>query len=103
MDCQKEIVKNLRGYNPEKIILFGSYAWGKPNEDSDYDLLIIKDTKENFYNRIPEARKRLYGIKKAFDILVLTPQEVKDRLRKRDFFIEDIINKGKVLYEGERR
>lgn len=92
----RELVKN---YKPEKIILFGSFAWGRPGPDSDLDLLIIKKARKNHYRRIPEVRSYLHHIDRAFDILVMTPGEVKKRLRLGDFFIEDILKKGKVLYE----
>ncbi|MDD3487345.1 MAG: nucleotidyltransferase domain-containing protein [Candidatus Moranbacteria bacterium] len=93
------IVENLKKYNPEKVILFGSWVWGKPKKDSDIDLLIVKDTKKNPYKRMPEARKFLHGIDFPFDVLVFTPKEIEERLRANDFFISEIINKGKVLYE----
>ena len=93
-----QTIKNLKKYNPEKIILFGSYAWGKPTEDSDIDILIIKKTKKNPYKRIPEARKYLHGINHAFDILVMNPEEEKKRLILGDSFIEEIIKKGRILY-----
>lgn len=100
----KKIAKRIEEkYKPEKIILFGSYAWGKPTKDSDVDLLIIKKTRQKHYKRIPEARSYLYDIDQAFDILVLTPSELKNRLNLGDFFIEDIIKKGKVLYEAKRQ
>jgi len=94
----KQIVENLKKYNPEKIILFGSHAWGKPRKDSDIDLLIIKETKESHYKRIPEARKYLRNINEAFDILIMRPDEVEKRLKLGDFFIKNIINQGKILY-----
>ncbi|OGG87328.1 hypothetical protein CO134_03395 [Candidatus Kuenenbacteria bacterium CG_4_9_14_3_um_filter_39_14] len=96
------IAKKLRNYKPKKIILFGSYVNGKINQDSDVDLLIIKDTKQNPYERIPEVRKYLLGSDFAFDILVMTPQEIKRRLLVDDFFIKDIIQNGKVLYEAKK-
>jgi len=95
-------VKNLKEYKPEKIILFGSYAWGKPKKDSDIDLLIIKKTKRSPYKRIPEARRYLHNINQAFDILVMKPEEVERRLKLGDFFIEEIIKKGKILYEARK-
>ena len=97
-----QTVKSLKKYKPEKIILFGSYAWGKPKKDSDIDILIIKKTKKNHYKRIPEAKKYLHGIDHAFDILVMNPEEVKKRLSLGDFFIEEIIKKGKILYESAK-
>jgi len=101
---QKEIQKIVQQikekYKPEKIILFGSFAWGKPTRDSDMDLLVIKKTKKDHYQRIPEVRSYLHNIDKAFDILVMTPKEIAKRLALGDFFIEEIIKKGKVLYES---
>ena len=102
MTDTKQIVKNLKKYKPEKIILFGSHAWGEPRKDSDIDLLIIKKTKESHYKRIPEARKYLHGINQAFDILIMRPDEVEKRLKLGDFFIEEIIQKGKVLYATKK-
>jgi len=97
-----QTVKNLKKYKPEKIILFGSYAWGKPKKDSDIDILIIKKTKESPYKRIPKARSYLHNINRAFDILVMKPEEVKRRLKLGDFFIKEIIKRGKVLYEARK-
>ncbi|HOL22411.1 MAG TPA: nucleotidyltransferase domain-containing protein [bacterium] len=99
----KQISESLKDYNPEKVILFGSYAWGTPGEDSDFDLLIIKRTNQKFFKRVPEARKYLYKINSAFDILVLTPEEIEKRRKMGDFFIKEILEKGKVLYERKKQ
>ncbi|MCM8801003.1 MAG: nucleotidyltransferase domain-containing protein [Candidatus Omnitrophica bacterium] len=99
MHLFKQIVESLKFYHPEKIILFGSYARGKPAKDSEIDLLVIKSTKKDHYRRIPEVRAYLHHLDKAFDILVMTPKEINKRLKLGDFFIEDIIKKGKILYE----
>jgi predicted nucleotidyltransferase len=97
----KKIIDQIKDkYKPKKIILFGSFAWGKPNKNSDIDLLIIKDTKKDYYQRIPEVRSLLHNIDRAFDILVMTQKEVAKRLKLGDFFIEDILKKGKVIYEA---
>lgn len=101
MNILKKIVENLKFYQPKKIILFGSFAFGKETKNSDIDLLIIKDTKKDYYKRIPEARSYLYNIDQAFDILVMTSNEIKKRLDIGDFFIKDIIDKGKLLYEAK--
>jgi len=95
------IVEKLKDYKPEKIILFGSWAWGKPKADSDIDLLIVKDTKKNPYKRIPEARKFLREVNSPVDILVFTSEEISKRLREKDFFISEIFEKGKILYEAK--
>ncbi|MFH0854810.1 MAG: nucleotidyltransferase domain-containing protein [bacterium] len=73
----KKIVEKIKPYNPEKIILFGSRAWGKPHCDSDFDLMIIKKTREKYFNRIFKTRKLLYGMNESFDIIVMTPAEIK--------------------------
>lgn len=100
MNILEKIIENLKPYQPKKIILFGSFIF-KKNKDSDIDLLIVKDTKKDHYKRIPEARSYLHNIDQAFDILVMTSKEIKKRLELGDFFIKDIIEKGKVLYEAK--
>lgn len=97
-----DIVSNLKAnYSPEKIILFGSYSDGTFTEDSDIDLLIVKKTKKHPIWRRVEARKASRA-KIPMDILVYTPDELKKLLRDKSFFIMEIIEKGKVLYERTR-
>ena len=90
--------KIVKGINPEKIILFGSYAWGKPTKDSDVDLFIVKDSEERRIDRAREVRKVILGSGVAVDILVYTPKEVEKRVSMEDPFIMNILNKGKLLY-----
>ena len=88
-------------YRPEKIILFGSAVDGDIHEDSDADLVVIKDTATNFYDRIGEVSGIVpHGI--PLDILVYTPEEfLKMQMDKYGYFVNDeIIGKGKVLYES---
>jgi len=92
----EKIVKN---FNPEKIILFGSYAWGKPSTDSDLDLLIIMKSKLPPVKRIAEVSKILRPRIIPIDILVKTPKEIEKRLEIGDFFIKEILTKGKIIYE----
>lgn len=90
----------VKSYNPEKIILFGSLAWGKVGPDSDIDLMIIKKTKKDYFNRGTEFVKRVNTrINAPKDIIIFTPEEIKKRLSIEDNFIEKIINNGKILYE----
>ncbi len=99
----KKIAKRIEEkYKPEKIILFGSYAWGKPTKDSDVDLLIVKNTNKNFFQRLFEVRQITDG-EMPLDILVRTPNEIRKRLELGDFFYEDIINKGKFIYEKSKK
>ncbi len=95
----REIVKE---YQPEKIILFGSYAWGKPNEDSDVDLFILKNTDKPRLERERELRKSLFSSDFPLDIIVYTPKEAEKSINEnRNLFIEDIVRNGKILYKKE--
>lgn len=96
-----KIVRQLvEGYKPEKVILFGSYAYGNQNADSDLDLLIIKKTSERFIDRCIKVRKLVSDPKRSipFQPIVLTPHELEERLAVGDQFITEIVTQGKVLY-----
>ena len=101
----KEIIsgiveKIVKEYNPRRIILFGSYAYGTPGDASDLDILIIKDTDSPPRDRWMEVRRILRPFNRLIPIspLVYTTREVEERRMVKDFFIEDILNKGRVLY-----
>lgn len=91
----KLIAKNVE---PEKIILFGSYATGIPDENSDLDLLIIKDSKIPRYKRGREIRKYLRGIGVPMDIIVYTNEEIEKWKNVKEAFITQVISHGRVLY-----
>jgi predicted nucleotidyltransferase len=96
----QEMVRRLvAAFQPEKIILFGSHAWGRPDEDSDVDLLVViphSDLKP--VRRSAEAHRCLRGLAVPKDILVRTRAEV-DRYRHLPASLEHVIfNQGKVLY-----
>lgn len=95
----KSITNQLIGfYKPEKIILFGSLAWGRPDRASDIDLLIAKEkVPKNKRERVRELLNKI-SYKKATDFLIFRPSEVKERLSMGDPFIKTIFEKGKVLY-----
>lgn len=84
--------------NPDKIILFGSYADGNPTEESDLDLLVIKDTDMPVYKRSTEIKKYLRGMKIPLDLLVYTPAEVERYKDLGETFISQILKKGKLVY-----
>ncbi|MEW6026655.1 MAG: nucleotidyltransferase domain-containing protein [Planctomycetota bacterium] len=97
-----DIVERIKDeYTPERIILYGSFAYGHPNRNSDIDLLIIKDTQERPIDRrirvrrIADIRDSSYP---AFSPIVLTNKELKRRVQIGDQFVKEILNKGKVLY-----
>ena len=87
-------------FHPDRIILFGSYAYGAPTPDSDVDLLVVMPTRNQIEQavRIDEAiDDRAF----ALDLLVRTPKVIEDRLRWGDWFIKEIMERGKVLYEKD--
>lgn len=92
----RKIGRQLR---PKKVILFGSYAYGRPNADSDVDLFVIMPSRQRPVERARLVSKMLHPRPFPVDILVRTPQEVRRRLALGDSFIEEIITHGKVLYE----
>ncbi len=87
-------------YEPKKIILYGSYAYGEPTQDSDVDLLIIKNTDKRLIDRWIEVKKLLRGVAPGLPIspLVYTEREIDERNTVRDFFIEEILSRGEALY-----
>ena len=99
-----KIIEALMPLKPNKIILFGSYAYGNPNEDSDIDLFLIKDDltidETRYYQR--EAKKKLLDIRKNYktngiDILSAPTEYIEKR---KDYFYKvDILQNGKVWYE----
>jgi predicted nucleotidyltransferase len=99
-DKISEIVKIIAtGYNPDKIILFGSYATGNPNEDSDLDLFVIKDSNLPRPQRTVQVRKMLYGCLIPIDLIVYTPKEIEESKENRFSFVYEVLNSGKTLYE----
>lgn len=96
----KEAVRRIiEKFNPEKIILFGSYAYGQPTADSDMDLMVIMNTEEKPHKRAVPLRKALKGIGIPKDIIVKTPEEF-DRFKNIvGTVIYPAAHKGKVLYE----
>lgn len=88
-----------RRFSPRKIVLFGSYAYGRPTPDSDVDLLVVMD--------VPTEETRRKGLdiylslpsRFPIDLLVRTPSELAWRMANNDCFIRDILQKGRVMYE----
>jgi predicted nucleotidyltransferase len=95
------IVKRIvDGYSPDKIILFGSYAYGTPTEDSDIDLFIVKDDNRKSVDRFCEVMKILRDVNGvSVEPLIFTNEELKKRVGLEDDFVLEIINNGKLLYE----
>lgn len=101
-----EIVRRLVAeYQPEKIILFGSYAYGEPHEESDLDMLIIKETLERRRDRRNAVRRMISdaGTHIPLGVFVLTPNEVAQRVRIGDQFLIEILENGEVLHAARQR
>jgi len=87
-----------REFNPRKIVLFGSYAYGKPTEDSDVDVLVIMPFNRKLGRKSLEIRQRIPA-DFPLDLIVRTPEFIAERLQWGDCFIKEILAKGDVLYE----
>jgi predicted nucleotidyltransferase len=98
-----EITGILKQYGIEKIILFGSWAYGNPDKDSDIDLLIIKDISEvetrDFRLTLKKALWHKLGrLNYSFDILVDNEKRINDRIGMGDLFYKEIYSKGRIIY-----
>ena len=98
-DITDKIVKE---YQPEKIILFGSWAWGNPGPDSDVDLLVVKRTAKSRSDRERELNGLLFPRVFPIDVLVYTPDELERSINEnRNLFLEDVVRNGRVLYDAK--
>jgi predicted nucleotidyltransferase len=97
---QQIVHRLIEAYQPQQIILYGSLVYGEPNEDSDIDLLIIKDTTETPLARRVQVRRLVSDPERRipFSPLVLTPDELSARLALGDPFYQEILSRGKMLY-----
>ncbi len=100
-----EIVSRLLPCDPDKIVLFGSYAYGDPREDSDIDLFLVKENlpKEQMRSYKQELQKRLFSLQKKYligiDLFVDSSDRIEERVTKiKDQFYQEILAKGKLLY-----
>jgi predicted nucleotidyltransferase len=96
----KKISERLKKeYHAEKVILFGSYATGNITEDSDVDILVIAPTEERFFERMATVlglvRDLYNGL--ALSPIVLQPEEVSERLKRGDQFVQEILETGVEL------
>jgi len=99
-EIQRIVKRIAEGYRPLKVILFGSHAWGEPTDDSDIDLLIVKETSDRFIDRWVEVRQLIADPKRRIPVepIVMTPDELDRRLTRGDQFFERIVRNGKLLY-----
>lgn len=96
---EEAVRRIIDNFNPEKIILFGSYAYGQPSADSDLDLMVIMNTDEKPHKRAVPLRKALKGIGIPKDIIVKTPEEFESFKDIVGTIIYPAAHRGRLLYE----
>jgi len=89
-----------RRFHPQKIVLFGSHAYGRPTRDSDVDLLVVLPFRGSDVAKAIEIRSA-FDAPFPMDLLVRKPGIIAARLKERDMFIELVMNQGRVIYEGK--
>jgi len=99
---EMDLIQNLasqiaREFKPEKIILFGSYAYGRPTPDSDVDMLVVLRFNGKPVRKAIEIRNRLRP-RLPLDLLVRTPEQIANRILQNDWFMREIIDGGRTLY-----
>lgn len=98
-EIQRITDKIVKEFEPEQIILFGSWAWSTPRLDSDVDLLVVKKSQKKTLDLMREVDRITFDRHVALDTLVYTPTQCRRRFRLGDPFIRKILTEGKVLYE----
>jgi predicted nucleotidyltransferase len=100
MDSIHALVERIvQAYHPERIVLFGSHAYGTPTVSSDVDLLVVLPFEGKGSRKAVEILNTLEP-EFSVDLLVRTPEQVRQRLALNDFFLREVIERGKILYEA---
>ena len=89
----------VRRFQPERVVLFGSYAYGCPDADSDVDLLVVM----RHHGEGPEQAARIRRVVQSgfpLDLIVRSPANIRLRVKMGDSFIREILDKGEVLHEA---
>lgn len=95
---QQVVQRIANTFHPISIILFGSYAYGTPSIHSDLDILIVTRTKNTSEERHQQVQELFRERTVPMDFVIRTPKEIRQRIQRGDFFLEEIIHKGKILY-----
>jgi len=102
MDKVERAIECIKKYDPEKIIVFGSYARGEIDEYSDLDFVVIKKTDKRFLERLIEVAKLIDTDLGKVDVFVYTPEEFRMMVKDGNPFIENVLKEGKVVYESKQ-
>lgn len=99
-DAIAEATKRIaEALNPDKIFLFGSYAWGVPTSDSDIDLfVIVRDSNQPSYKRSREVYRSLRGLREPIEVLVRTIAEVEKEKSVVTSLTRKVLDQGELLY-----
>lgn len=96
----RAVAERIAGqFHPDKIILFGSYAYGGPKPWSDVDLLIVMDTPLTPNQQRRAISEFLYPKPFSLDIVIWSTSELQDRIQEGDWFLKEAVERGKILYE----
>ncbi len=98
-EIQRYVDRIVQKIHPEKVILFGSYAYGRPNRHSDVDLFVIKASRKRFNETRLEIDRLLSDRELPIDIVVRSPSHVRKKLRLGDCFTREVMKRGLLLYE----
>jgi len=93
------VARIVERFKPEKIILFGSHAYGDPKPWSDVDLLVVMETAKTPREQRLEISRFLDDCEFRVDVISRTPQVLAYRIENRDYFLREIVSKGQVVYE----
>jgi predicted nucleotidyltransferase len=101
-DIKDLTARIARAFHPDRIILFGSYAYGRPDNDSDVDILVVLPFEGKPVRKAIEIRNRVNaGV--PLDLIVRTPEQVADRVSQNDWFMREILERGRTLYEANHQ
>ncbi len=103
-DLERLLKKLIAGYAPQRVFLFGSHVYGEPDQHSDLDLLIVKETTETPFQRRVKVGRIVQDRNRRTPIqpLVITPEELEERIYMGDPFLTEIVEKGEVIYDAKR-
>jgi len=87
-------------FKPQRIILFGSHAYGNPTPDSDVDLLVVMSQPRRYWMQTTQKIHEKLSAGFPVDILVRDPSFLDERLKEGDHFLEEVTTKGRVIYES---
>jgi len=101
MDRVRKVVECLKRYNPERIIIFGSFARGDADEQSDVDVVVIKQTDKRFLDRLIEVARCLDNDLGKVDVFVYTREEFEEMQRAENPFIAKVLTEGREIYPDQ--